>query len=134
MSVFETLREQVDLVELAGQLHQLCALPVVLTSDAARTPATRTRIPASTSTPTSRFDCYGCGWHGDVTDLWAAVKGVEAGIAAALDLAREFGVELPSASPEEQRQAEERRRLEAEYLEDAKKAHEALRQHAHVAE
>jgi DNA primase len=37
--------------------------------------------------PDGRFHCYGCGRHGDVIDLWAALKGLRPGIEAALDFA-----------------------------------------------
>ena len=36
--------------------------------------------------------CFSCGFHGDVTDVWAAQRGFGRPIEAALDLAREFGI------------------------------------------
>ena len=47
--------------------------------------------------------CFSCGFHGDVTDVWAALRGCERPIEAALDLAREFGIELPAVSADEHR-------------------------------
>jgi DNA primase len=44
--------------------------------------------------------CFSCGFHGDVTDVWAARRGFVRPVEAALDLAREFGIELPEASLE----------------------------------
>lgn len=71
------------------------------------------RNPSFCVYPDRRFHCYGCGWPGDATDLWAAVNGIEPDIGAALDLARELGVELPDADPEAQRLAEAQRQQEA---------------------
>ena len=53
---------------------------------------------------------------------------------AVLDLAREYGIELPDLDPEAQKLTEERRRREAEYLEEAEEAHQALAQAPEVAE
>ena len=69
-----------------------------------------------------------------MTDLWAAVKGLRPGMEAALDLAREFGVDLPTVSAEAKEKAERRRQLEAEYLRQAEEHHEALSQHPSVVE
>jgi DNA primase len=71
-------------------------------------------------------------WHGDVTDLWAAVKGLRPGMQAALDLAKEYGVDLPTASAEAKEEAERRRNLEADYLARAQEHHEALSLHPRV--
>ena len=132
MNAFEILRERVDLVEVAGRLTEMrpsggghvgrCPLP-----------DHEDRDPSFHVYPDGRFHCFGCRRHGDVTDLWAAVRGIEPGIAAALDLAREYGVELPGADPNTRRLAEERRRKEAEYLEEAEAAHDALARHPKLA-
>jgi DNA primase len=132
VSAFGFLRERIDLVDVAGQFTALRPSGRAYFGRCPY-PGHRDESPSFYIYPDSRFYCYGCRSSGDVTDLWSGVKGVEAGIAAALDLAREFGVELPSANPEEQRQAEERRRLEAEYFGEAEEAHDALRRHRHVA-
>jgi DNA primase len=34
--------------------------------------------------------CFACGFHGDVTDVWAAMRGLDRPVEAALDLAEEF--------------------------------------------
>lgn len=39
--------------------------------------------------------CYSCGFHGDAVDVWAVQRNFDRPIGAAVDLAREFGVELP---------------------------------------
>jgi DNA primase len=78
--------------------------------------------------------CFSCGFHGDVTDVWAAAHGFERPFEAALDLAREFGLGVPEHSPEEERKARERRAAEYRYLERAKAAHRVLDKHSEVRE
>jgi DNA primase len=131
MNVFELLREQVDLVELADRYASLRTSGSVHVGRCPR-PGHEDKNPSFHIYDDARFVCYGCGWHGDVTDFWAGVRGIEAGIDAALDLVQESGIVLPGIDPEIQRLAEERRRREAESFEDAEKAHDALRHHPHV--
>jgi DNA primase len=127
MSAFDVLRERIDLVEVAGRFTDLRPSGRAHVGRCPH-PNHEDRNPSFHVYPDEgRFYCYGCRSSGDVTDLWASIRGVEPGIGAALDLAREFGVELPSANPDEQEQAEERRRLEAAYLQQAEEAHDALR-------
>jgi DNA primase len=78
--------------------------------------------------------CYGCGFHGDVVDVWAAQKGIDRPIEAALDLAREFNVRLPEMSEEGRQKAEERRIKEDSYLEMARVCYRALTVHDAVRE
>ena len=52
---------------------------------------------------------------------------------AALDLAREYGVDIPTASAEAKERAERRRQQEAEYLKQAEEYHEALLRYPSVA-
>jgi DNA primase len=77
--------------------------------------------------------CYGCGFHGDVVDVWAAQKGIDRPIEAALDLAREFNVRLPEMNAESRQRAEERRQREADALEMARCVHAAMEEHRHQA-
>jgi DNA primase len=74
--------------------------------------------------------CFGCGLHGDVTDVWAAMRGLDRPLEAALDLAGEFGIELPEASPEARQKARERRDKEDLYLQQAKACYEAMSRHS----
>jgi DNA primase len=78
--------------------------------------------------------CFACGFHGDVTDVWAAMRGFDKPVEAALDLAREFGIELPEASPEARQKAHEHRDKEDLYHQQAKACHGALARHPHVTE
>jgi DNA primase len=78
--------------------------------------------------------CFSCGFHGDVTDVWAVMHGFGKPVDAALDLAREFGVELPEANPAARRNAHERRERETSYLEQARACYRALDRHTHVRE
>jgi DNA primase len=70
--------------------------------------------------------CFSCGFHGDVVDAWAAMRGFHRPFEAALDLAREFGIDLPELNPEARRQAQEHREKEDRYLKQARACHEAL--------
>lgn len=125
MSIFEALREQIGLAELAGQSTDLKSSEKTLRG-CCPFPDHQDDAPSFHVYPDERFHCFGCRRHGDVTDLWAGVQGIEPGIEAALDLAREFGVELPERDPEAQRKAQERREKEDSYLEQARACHHAL--------
>jgi DNA primase len=131
VDVFETLRKQIDLTELAGRYTDLKPSGRALIGRCP-SPDHEDTNPSFHGYPEGRFFCYGCRWHGDVTDLWAAVKGLKPGIEAALDLAREYGVDLPTASAEAKEKAERRRQQEAEYLKQAEEYHEYLSQHPRV--
>ena len=133
MSIFEELREQVDLAELAARYTDLQPSRRALVG-CCPNPDHDDEHPSFYVYPDARFFCYGCRWHGDVTDLWAAVKGAKPGMEAALDLAREYGVDLPTASAEAKEKAERRRQQEAEYLKRAQEHHAALSQHPSVVE
>jgi len=78
--------------------------------------------------------CFACGFHGDVIDVWAAMRGLARPIEAALDLAREFSVQLPEMNPEVRQKAKERREKEDLYLEQARDCHSALSRYTHVTE
>ena len=125
MSIFEKLREQVDLAELAARYTDLQPSGRALVGRCPR-PDHEDTNPSFHVYPEGRYFCYGCRWRGDVTDLWAAVKGLKPGMEAGLDLAREFGVDLPTVSAEAKEKAERRRQQEAEYLKQAEEYHEAL--------
>ena len=133
MSIFEELREQVDLAELAARYTDLQPSRRALVG-CCPNPDHDDEHPSFYVYPDARFTCYGCRWRGDVTDMWAAVKGLRPGIEAALDLAREYGVDLPTASAEAKEKAKRRRNLEADYLARAQEHHAALSQHPNVVE
>src|SRR5688572_21443100 len=76
--------------------------------------------------------CFACGFHGDVTDVWAAMHAFDRPLEAALDLAGEFGIELPEASPEASQKACERRGKEDLFLQQAKACRGALSRHPRV--
>jgi DNA primase len=129
---FEELRERVDLAELASRFTDLSPSGRALVG-CCPCPNHEDTNPSFHIYPENRFFCYGCRWHGDVTDLWAAVKGLKLGMEPALDLAREYGVDLPTASAEAKEKAERRRQQEAEYLKQAGEYHEALLRYPSVA-
>jgi len=122
-SIFDALREAVPisrLVETNGHHKALC-------------PAHSEDNP-SMHLYGDHVHCYGCGFHGDVVDVWRAQRGVEHAIEAALDLAREFGVQLPEMSAEARQKAEERRAREESHLEMARICHLALTRHNTIRE
>jgi DNA primase len=122
---FEIVREQIDLVEVAQHYTDLHPSGRAYVGRCPH-PNHEDRNPSFHVYTDRRFHCYGCGWHGDVTDLWATINGVEPSMKAVLDLALEYEIELAGLDPEAQKLSEERRRVEVEYLEEAEKAHRAL--------
>jgi DNA primase len=132
MNIFEMLRERIDLSELAGHHTELKPCGQALVGCCPH-PGHEDESPSFHIYDDRRFHCYGCMWHGDVTDLWAAVKGLRPSIEAALDLAKEYGVDLPTVSAEAKEKAERRRQQEAEYLKQAEEYHEALLRYPSVA-
>jgi DNA primase len=132
MSIFEILREHIDLSELAGHHTELKPCGQALVGCCPH-PDHEDESPSFYIYDNRRFHCFGCRWRGDVTDLWATLKGLRPGTEAALDLAREYGVDLPTVRAEAKEKAERRRQLEAEYLRQAEEHHEDLSQHPHAA-
>ena len=131
--LFEKLRGEVDLVQLAGRYTELRPSGRASVGRCPR-PDHEDQNPSFHVYEDGRFFCYGCRWHGDVVDFWAVIKDLKPGLEAALDLAREHGVELPEMGTEAREGAEEARRLEANFLEQATECHEALSRHSHVVE
>jgi len=130
-SIFEKLRGEVDLAQLAS--HYTEVQPSGRSSvGRCPHPDHEDRSPSFYLYSDHRFTCYGCGWRGDVVDFWAGVKGLKSGLEAAQDLAREHGVSLPEMGAEARERAEESRRLEAKYLEQATECHEALSRHPEI--
>jgi DNA primase len=120
-SVFEALREEVPigrLIESNGHRKTLCV------NHSEKTP--------SMHVYEDHVHCFGCGFHGDVVDVWGAQKGIDRPFEAALDLARAFNVRLPEMSEETRRKAQERREKEADDLRLALVCHDALDKHPHV--
>jgi DNA primase len=132
MNIFEMLREQIDLAEIAARYTDFQPSGRALVGRCPH-PEHDDEHPSFYVYPEGRFFCYGCRWRGDVTDLWAAAKGLKPGMEAALDLAQEYGVDLPTASAEAKEKAERRRQQEAEYLMQAEEYHEALLRYPSVA-
>jgi DNA primase len=124
MTTFEVLRQQVLIEQVAGgRVGEKVLCPAH----------------ADGTTPNLHIyddyvHCYACGFHGDVVDVWAAVRGFEGPVEAALDLAREFGLELPDMDPEVRRKAQERRERENLNLRQAQACHKALEKHPKVRE
>jgi DNA primase len=121
-SVFEILRGEIAierLIETNGHRKALCV------SHSEKDP--------SMHVYEDHVHCYGCGFHGDVVDVWAVQRGIERPIEAALDLAREFNVSLPEMNAESRQKAEEHRQKETDTLETARLAHAAMEEHRHQA-
>ncbi len=132
MGTFDKLRTEIDLGGLAGRFTDLQPFGNALRGRCPH-PDHEDKEPSFCVYPDGRFHCYGCGRRGDVTDLWAGVKGLEPGLAAAHDLAREYDVRLPQQDPEARRKAEERRTRETEYLQQAGERHATLAHHPDIA-
>jgi len=124
MSIFDTLRNGVSVEQVTGgSVGEKVLCPAH----------------ADNNTPNlhiyeGHVHCYACGFHGDVVALWQVIHGFDRPIEAALNLAQEYGVELPEQSPEARKEAEERRSKEEMYLKHAKECHRALDTHQNVRE
>src|SRR5215211_2430284 len=106
MNVFEKLRECVDLVELADRFTELRPSGNTFCG-CCPFPEHQDNTPSFYCYPDQRFHCFGCRRHGDAVDLWAVAKGIVPGTEAAIDLAKEYGVELPEMGPEDQKRSQE---------------------------
>jgi DNA primase len=125
VSVFDTIRDQVTLDRLLsanGSGKTRCVAPGHQDND------------PSMHLYGDHVHCFSCGFHGDVTDMWAALRGFDHPFEAAQDLAREFGIELPGVGPEARQKAQERREKEDLYVRQAQACHRALDRHARVQE
>jgi putative DNA primase/helicase len=131
MNIFETIREQVDIKEVALSFTQLKRAGKTMKGCC---PIHKESTPSFFIYPDGRAHCFGCQFHGDVIDLWAALRGLQAGIEAALDLAHEYGIKLPDHDPKAQKKAEERRQKEASLEQQARAFHQALLQHPQIVE
>ncbi|HEV2913715.1 MAG TPA: CHC2 zinc finger domain-containing protein [Pyrinomonadaceae bacterium] len=131
VSVFETLREQVAIVKVARTRTLLKRAGKMMRG---KCPIHKDATPSFFIYDDARAHCFGCQFHGDVIDLHAALKGLNPGIEAALDLAHEHNIKLPDRDPDAQRKADERRQKEAEYEDQALTCHQALSQQQTVIE
>jgi DNA primase len=122
VSIFETLRDRVPIEQVAGGRvgEKVFCL-----------------AHADNNTPNLHIypdyvHCFACDFHADVVALWQLKHGFERPIEAALDLAREFGVEVPGQSPQARKEAEERRSKEETHLKQARACHRDLDKHQNV--
>jgi DNA primase len=114
-SVFEVLREDIAIERLI-KTNGLCKGLCIAHSE--KTP--------SMHVYDDHVHCFSCGFHGDVVDVWSVQRGIEPPIEAALDLAREFGIQLPEMSKEGRQKVEERRAKEETQQIGAWSSHEIL--------
>jgi DNA primase len=125
MSAFEILRKQLmpeQILSVNGSGKAWCVAPSHQDSN------------PSMHLYGDHVHCFSCGFHGDVVDVWAAMRGFDRPIEAALDLAREFDVELPELDAETRRRLQERRDQEDLYLKQAQACHRTLEKHSRVRE
>ena len=122
-SIFDVLRDEVPLdriIAMNGHRNILCI------AHDEKTP--------SMQVYDDHVHCFGCGFHGDVVDVWSRQRGIERPIEAALDLAREFNLRLPEMSEEGRRKAEERREMLSDNVRLAKTCRGALEKNQAVRE
>lgn len=116
MSVFEMLQDRLPVEEVVGAHQEIRGNKV------------RCLNPDHQDTNPSmhlfgdHVHCFACGFHGDVTDVWAVLHGFDRPIEAALDLAREYAIELPDQDPQAQKKAQECRKKEDLYKRQARRA------------
>jgi DNA primase len=99
-SIFDGLRAEVPLdriIEMNGHRKALCVSP------------DHDDGGPSMHIYSDHVHCFGCGFHGDVTDVWGALHNIERPLDAAVELAKEFSIQLPKMSEEARIKAEERR-------------------------
>jgi DNA primase len=131
MDIFEIIQSELKITEIAGRYtkfkrsgnRSLGCCPLPNHNDS---------TPSFSVYPDAHAHCYGCGFHGDVIDFWAMLKGLQPGIEAALDLVREYRIQLPDSDSEEQQKADKRRQKEAGYTRQAEVYHQALSSHPNV--
>jgi hypothetical protein len=122
VSIFETLRDRVSVEQVTGGR----------VGEKVFCPAHNDNNAPNLHIYEDHVHCFACGVHGDVVDFWQVKHGFERSIDAALDLAREFGVQVPDQSPQARKEAEERRSKEETYLEQVRTCHHALDTHPNV--
>jgi DNA primase len=124
MNIFEILRDRVPIEQVAGGRVGVKVFCL----------AHADNITPNMHIYEDHGHCFACAFHPDVVALWQLKHGFERPIDAALDLAREYGVEVPEQSPQARKKAEERRSKEEEYLKQAQECHRALDAHPNVRE
>jgi DNA primase len=127
VNVFELLRDQVSLEDVVARSSEMRG------SKARCVAADHQDVNPSMQVYGDHVHCFSCGFHGDVTDVYAAVHGFDRPIETALNLAREYDVELPEMDREAKRQAQERRETEDHYQRQAEACYKALSRHDNVA-
>src|SRR4030095_3430965 len=115
LNLFEFIRERIRPDDLVARFTDL--------TPSAGKKIGSCRLPNHQGSPPSfhvyddgHVHCSGCGFHGDVVDIWAAMKGLRSATQAAFDLAREYDIKLPLRDVELDRRAELCREKEAHYL------------------
>ena len=131
----EAIRDAVPLVEVARRYTHLepfggkawftgrCPLP-----------DHEDKTPSFYIYPPGRFWCYGCGRGGDVVDLEFHCGDYGELWEAMVSLAVEYGVELPTMTPQTRKRSQKRREKEDLYLRQARACHRTLEKHSRVRE
>jgi DNA primase len=129
VGIFEVIKDQIVLIDVASRYTNLTRSGKRIKGCC---PVHKESTPSFFIYPDGNAHCYGCGFHGDVIDLWAKIRGIQPSIEAALDLAREYSLQLPDYDPEEQKSADGRRKKEDDYLRQAAACHKALSSHPNI--
>jgi DNA primase len=109
VTIFEMLRDSVSVEQVAGgRVGEKVLCPAHADSNTPNLHLYKDHV-----------HCFACQFHADVVALWQVKRGFDRPIEAALDLAREYRVEVPDQSPQARKEAEERRSKEEMYLKQA---------------
>jgi DNA primase len=122
-SVFDVLRDEVPLnriLEVDGQGKALC---VEHDEDS-----------PSMHVYDDHVHCFGCSFHGDVTNVWQAKRGIRSPLEAARELAREYEIQLPEMSSEAWERLGRQRGEQELHLATAREAHSRLSEKRKVRE
>jgi len=124
VSIFDTLRDRVPVDQVTGGR----------VGEKVHCPAHADNTTPNLHIYEDHVYCFACAFYADVVAFWQVKHGFERPIDAALDLAREFGVDVSEQSPQARNEADERRSKEEMYTKQAQVCHRALDTHTNVRE
>lgn len=133
MHIFDALRTYLDISTVVAPYTHLRKKGSRLVGRCPL-PSHKDSTPSFNIYPDRHAHCYGCGFHGDIADLWAVIHGLKPGIEAALDLARTHNIRLPDRDPVKEAEVQRWRHQENKYAQIAKSLHEELLSQPQIAQ